>query len=78
MSTPTPTMIPYIMNYDNIVFMHIAKTAGSKVNSTFKAVIDGDRYLEHAEFNMPNIRQYISNNIYVSGHIYHGAHNLDI
>ncbi|MBW8190754.1 hypothetical protein K0504_06885 [Neiella marina] len=59
---------------DKIFFMHIAKTAGSKVNKVFRDIIDADVYQEHAEFKLDQFESVLAKNKFISGHIH--LHNI--
>ncbi len=51
--------------------MHIAKTAGSKVNSIFKEFVQPDSYLEHCEFHLDTFQKASSEKVYLSGHVFY-------
>ncbi|OJF69453.1 hypothetical protein BK026_12015 [Alteromonas sp. V450] len=54
-----------------VFFMHIAKTAGSKVNTLFQNVVDGERYQEHCEFKINEFDNLIEEKDFISGHVYY-------
>ncbi|MEE4208433.1 MAG: hypothetical protein V2I43_04100 [Parvularcula sp.] len=57
-----------------LLFMHIAKTAGSTVNAYFRQVLGNDRVVDHAEIHGPNMQAFVDSETFararlISGHI---------
>jgi hypothetical protein len=55
-----------------IIFMHIAKAAGSSINNIFAQVLGADKCRFHIEWPLhtQSIEQILEDKIFVSGHIY--------
>jgi hypothetical protein len=57
--------------YKKVVFMHIAKTAGSAINDIFEHALGTDKFIAHAERKLDDLQNTFSNVDFLSGHIYY-------
>jgi hypothetical protein len=64
-----------------VIYMHIAKTAGSSINFAFKQALGSDLCLFHVESELSKdktLSQIIANNQFISGHFFYGhMHDLE-